>query len=224
MGNLCSISVSCDAIISRCQDCTARKATYISELEANVEALRTAMQKLIEARNDVMSRVIVAEQQHMIRLNQVQGWLSRVQLMETKVGDLIIKDSSQEIDKLCFGGFCSKDCKSSYKFGKKVSKMIKAVTTLMADGANFQVVAERVPEAAVDEIPHEPTLVGLQSTLDKVWRCLAQEEEEDRVRIIGLYGMGGVGKTTLLTQINNKFVDTPKDFDIVIWVVVSKDL
>ncbi|TXG56723.1 hypothetical protein EZV62_018036 [Acer yangbiense] len=180
MGNVCSISVSCDAIISRCLDCTARKATCISELEDNVVALQTAMQKLIEARNDVMSRVIVAEQQQqMKRLNQVQGWLSRVQHMETTVGDLI-KDSSQEIDKLCFGGFCSKDCKSSYKFGKKVSKMIKDVTTLMAEGANFQEVAERVPEAAVDELPHEPMLVGLESTLDKVWRCLAREEEDQK--------------------------------------------
>ncbi|KAK2651489.1 hypothetical protein Ddye_011345 [Dipteronia dyeriana] len=224
MGNVCSISVPCDAVISRSLDCTARKATYISQLEDKVVALQNAMQKLIEARNDVMSRVIVAEQQQqMKRLNQVQGWLSRVQHMETRVVDLIIKDSTQEIDKLCFGGFCSKDCKSSYKFGKKVSKTIKVVTTLMADGANFQVVAERVPEAAVDEMPHEPLLVGLQSTLDKVWRCLAQEEE-DQVRIIGLYGMGGVGKTTLLTQFNNKFVDTPNDFDTVIWVVVSKDL
>ncbi|TXG69200.1 hypothetical protein EZV62_004135 [Acer yangbiense] len=221
MGNVCSISVPCDAITSRCLDCTARKATYISQLEDNVVALQTAMQNLIEARNDVMRRVTVAEQQQMIRLNQVQLWLSRVQQMETTVGDLIINDSSQETDKLCFGGFCSKDCKSSYKFGKKVSKMIKDVTTLMAEGANFQEVAERVPEAAVDELPHEPMLVGLESTLDTVWRCLAQE---DQVGIIGLYGMGGVGKTTLLTQINNKFVDTPNDFDIVIWVVVSKDL
>ncbi|TXG69196.1 hypothetical protein EZV62_004131 [Acer yangbiense] len=190
MGNVCSISVPSDAITSRCLDYTARKATYISELEDNVVALQTAMQNLIEARNDVMRRVTVAEQQQMIRLNQVQLWLSRVQQMETTVGDLIIKDSSQEIDKLCFGGFCSKDCKSSYKFGKKVSKMIKAVTTLMADGANFQEVAERVPEAAVDEIPHEPTLVGLQSTLDKVWRCLAQEEEEDRENVLIQAGVG----------------------------------
>ncbi|KAL5758134.1 hypothetical protein ACOSP7_020745 [Xanthoceras sorbifolium] len=219
MGNLCSISLSCDAILSNCQDCTTRKARYISELEDNVVALETALQKLVEAKNDVMTMVIVAEQQQqMKRLNQVQGWLSRVQDMETRVGELT-KDSSQEIDKLCIGGFCSKNCKSSYKFGKKVSKMIKAVTTLMADGA-FQVVAERVPEAAVDEIPQEPTLVGLQSTVDEVWRCL---EEED-ARIIGLYGMGGVGKTTLLTQINNNFLDTPNSFDIVIWVVVSKDL
>ncbi|KAJ6737444.1 DISEASE RESISTANCE PROTEIN RFL1-RELATED [Salix viminalis] len=35
--------------------------------------------------------------------------------------------------------------------------------------------------------------------------------------------MGGVGKTTLLTQIHNESLKQPNDFDIVIWVVVSKD-
>ncbi|KAJ6670213.1 DISEASE RESISTANCE PROTEIN RP, partial [Salix viminalis] len=36
--------------------------------------------------------------------------------------------------------------------------------------------------------------------------------------------MGGVGKTTLLTQINNESLKTPNDFEIVIWVEVSRDL
>ncbi|MBA0673489.1 hypothetical protein Goklo_023982, partial [Gossypium klotzschianum] len=40
---------------------------------------------------------------------------------------------------------------------------------------------------------------------------------------IGLYGLGGVGKTTLLTKLNNKFSTTPNDFEVVIWAVVSKD-
>ncbi|KAK9923203.1 hypothetical protein M0R45_031634 [Rubus argutus] len=36
--------------------------------------------------------------------------------------------------------------------------------------------------------------------------------------------MGGVGKTTLLTKIRNNFHHSPNDFNLVIWVVVSKDL
>ncbi|CAL9010473.1 unnamed protein product [Prunus brigantina] len=40
--------------------------------------------------------------------------------------------------------------------------------------------------------------------------------------MIGLYGMGGVGKTTLLTQIHNNFNRTRNDFNLVIWIVVSK--
>ncbi|XVF11244.1 hypothetical protein REPUB_Repub08aG0009800 [Reevesia pubescens] len=34
--------------------------------------------------------------------------------------------------------------------------------------------------------------------------------------------MGGVGKTTLLNKINNKFCEAPNRFDVVIWIVVSK--
>uniref|UniRef100_F6HS91 Uncharacterized protein n=1 Tax=Vitis vinifera TaxID=29760 RepID=F6HS91_VITVI len=57
------------------------------------------------------------------------------------------------------------------------------------------------------------------SIFNKVWSCLGEEQ----VGIIGLYGLGGVGKTTLLTQINNEFLKTTHDFDVVIWAVVSRD-
>lgn len=60
MGNICSFSISCDAVLSRCLDCTIRKAAYVSELEANLADLQTELQKLIDARNDVLRRVMVA--------------------------------------------------------------------------------------------------------------------------------------------------------------------
>lgn len=80
--------------------------------------------------------------------------------------------------------------------------------------------AQRLPENPVDARPVAPTIVGLESIFDKAWRCLTEEQ----VGIIGLYGMGGVGKTTLLTLINNKFLDAPNYFDVVIWAVASKDV
>lgn len=124
--------------------------------------------------------------------------ISRVEAVETKVGELM-RDSSQEVDKLCPGGCCSKNCKSSFEFGKRVAKTLQLVNNLMGEGA-FDAVAEKVPPPAVDQRPCEPT-VGLESTFDKVWRCLGEEQ----VGIIGLYGMGGVGKTTLLTKSTTSF-------------------
>ncbi|KAJ4883441.1 Disease resistance protein (NBS class) family [Raphanus sativus] len=35
--------------------------------------------------------------------------------------------------------------------------------------------------------------------------------------------MGGAGKTTFLSQINNKFLTESNDFDVVIWVLVSRN-
>ncbi|KAF7827525.1 putative disease resistance protein [Senna tora] len=54
----------------------------------------------------------------------------------------------------------------------------------------------------------------------RVWDSI--EEEED-VNMIGLYGMGGSGKTTLMKKLNNEFAKRRHDFALVIWVVVSKD-
>ncbi|KAJ0013822.1 hypothetical protein Pint_21271 [Pistacia integerrima] len=176
MGNVFSdlISATCQAIFTPCLDCTSKKVAYIRELEDNVNSLQNELQELVEAKADVKTRVDFAEQRRqMQRLSQVQGWLSRVEAEETEV---------------------------SYKFGKKVAKKLQYVVNLKNEGA-FEVVAQEVPEPAVDLIPMQPTIVGLQSTFDKVWRCLIGEE----VGIIAIYGTGGVGKTTLLKQINNKF-------------------
>jgi len=46
--------------------------------------------------------------------------------------------------------------------------------------------------------------------------------EDSNIRIIGVYGMGGVGKTSLLETINNS-LKVRNAFDPIIWVTVSRD-
>lgn len=192
---------------------------FISELEDNLDALQAEMQKLIEVRDDVMTRVIIAEQQQMKRLNQVQGWLKRVEAVEAEVRELQ-RIQTQVINNLCLGGYCSKKCISSYKFGKEVSTKLKVLADLKDEG-DFKDIAERTAKAPlIEEMPIEPRIIGQESIFDDAWRCMIEEQ----VGIIGLYGAGGVGKTTLLKQLNNKLCQERHDFDIVIWVVVSKDL
>ncbi|KAL6312520.1 hypothetical protein AAG906_014699 [Vitis piasezkii] len=204
MGNVCSVSISTEDIAGRCCDCTAARANYICKLQENREL-----------RNDVKRKVDVAERQQMKRLDQVQGWLSRVEAMETEVTQLI-GDGAENIEEKRFCGSCyPKHCISSYTLGKKVVRKLQQVAALMSDG-RFDVVADIVPPAAVEEIP-SGTTVGLESTFDRVWRCLEKNMWDDR-----LIWVGGVRKTTLLTHINNHFLKTSHNFDVVIWVVVSK--
>ncbi|XP_017979049.1 PREDICTED: probable disease resistance protein At1g12280 [Theobroma cacao] len=215
MGNLCSISITIEDIV-HCWDCIVGQASYTCKLEDNLKALGAELAKLNARRNDVKRKVDLAEQQCMELRSEVQLWLSEVQTA-TAEAEALIENGPQEIQKLCFAGCFSKNCKSSYNFGKQVTRNHAEIDDLWKRGG-FETVAENELAPRVDVRPTEPT-VGLEPTLDKVWRLL----EENNVGIIGLHGSGGVGKTTLLTQINNKLSNNLIGYDVVIWVVVSKD-
>ncbi|XP_054819754.1 disease resistance protein RPS5-like isoform X2 [Prosopis cineraria] len=64
-------------------------------------------------------------------------------------------------------------------------------------------------------------LVGkkFQSYAKQIWKWLM----ENKVSTIGIWGMGGAGKTTLATHVHNKLLkEAGDDFDYVIWVTASR--
>ncbi|XP_040369934.1 probable disease resistance protein At5g63020 isoform X1 [Rosa chinensis] len=217
MAGILSINLSSDAFVYRCWDSLVGRQHYVSKLQKNLVGLTTSLEELKCLKNDVKRKVEVSEQQpHMKRLEQVQIWIVKVETMETQVHE-VLNARIQETEKLCCGGCCSKNYISSYRYGKKVVKKLLEITALKEAGV-FQEVAERLPAPLVSQRPIEP-IVGMESMFDKVWSHIEDEE----VGVIGLYGMGGVGKTTLLTNINNNFLHSTNDFNLVIWIVVSKD-
>ncbi|GAY67799.1 hypothetical protein CUMW_259380 [Citrus unshiu] len=92
-------------------------------------------------------------------MDRVQGWLSRVKAVENKADDLM-RHSSQEIE--------------NHSRGIEAATMLRVVETLMGEGS-FELVAERVPEDAAEEINCESTIIGMVSTFEKAWRCLEEE-------------------------------------------------
>lgn len=160
MGNVFTISFSCDGILSRFWDSISGRATYVG-LEGKLQALSISLEDLTSLKNDVLRRVDLAEQQQLQRLDQVQSWISRVETIETEV-DEVVNDGTQQIEDLCCGGCCSKNYFSSYKYGKKVAEMLVELTALKSKGKLFEEVAsESLPAAVVNEISIEPT-VGME--------------------------------------------------------------
>ncbi|KAB2043452.1 hypothetical protein ES319_D01G018500v1 [Gossypium barbadense] len=216
MGNIFSISLSLDPIITRCRDCATGQASYICNLEDNLHALENQVRELKAIRRNLMSRVRVAEDEKQLkRLPQVDLWLQRAYRVINDANQLIVQ-SPQHVENLCMGGCCSTHPRSSIKFGKKIAKKLQEVKDLKENG-DFSDVASKPPLPPATKRPSEPT-VGLESNFNKVWSCLQKEQ----VGISGIYGLGGVGKTTLLNQINNKFHDATHGYHV-IWAVASQD-
>nr|AKE49467.1 NBS-LRR disease resistance protein NBS52 [Dimocarpus longan] len=206
-------------VFTRLWDCTANRAAYVGDLQENLNSLRDLRCQLENISRDVENRVNFAEQQQRLKpTNQVKGWLESVPLKLQEVDDILQKGDN-EIQQKCMGSCCPRHCCTSYKLGKQVVKKIDVVQGLINRG-RFDVVAEKeLQRPQIDEIPVEK-VVGMDSMFDEVWKCV----EDPGVGIIGLYGMGGVGKTTLLKKLNNEFLKTTHNFDVVIWVVVSKEV
>lgn len=103
-----------------------------------------------------------------------------------------------------------------------VSIISKEVEILKSNGVFGAVAAEKpAVRRVVEERPQQPVIFGQETMLERAWNRLMDDETGT---MMGLYGMGGVGKTTLLTQISKKFREAAHGGQIVIWIVVSNDL
>ncbi|WOH00276.1 hypothetical protein DCAR_0519635 [Daucus carota subsp. sativus] len=204
------------ALISEFIGLVSKNINTAGDLDNRGTSLKTALEELTEAREDLESQVNQAESLGLTCTNQVKGWLKRAEKLEFEVRLMVQRVDQQEQDTvLC----CCANCCSRYKLSKKVLKKINITKEFMekskALDMNWVDGNVIVP---VMEIPSGP-VIGMDVMLEKVYELLDKEE----VGIIGVYGMGGVGKTTLLKCINNEFLTLNHGFNVVIWVTVSRE-
>ncbi|CAH8391621.1 unnamed protein product [Eruca vesicaria subsp. sativa] len=192
----------------------------IQNLPENLASLEKAMEELKAKRDDVRQKVEIEEQgsDRLQRTNEVKLWLKRVRKVEKEFKDLSSK-KSVELGRFILCGLCSKNLISSYQYEESVCKMLKEVAHLMSKGS-FKVVVGPTTTSTWVERPLDPNIVGQEKLLAAVWQKL----NTDEVGIMGLYGMGGVGKTVLLEQINNKFSSSKSSNELLVWVSVSMNI
>ncbi|XP_010418251.1 PREDICTED: probable disease resistance protein At1g63360 [Camelina sativa] len=207
---------SFDPCVNEVSEWLETSVRYILNLEKNLVDLERTMEELKAKRDDLSRRLTIEEGRGLQRLAEFEVWLNRVVIVEKEVSD-ILYDRDVQLQRMCLFGFCSMSLLSSHRYGKSVFLTLGKVEELK--NKEFNVIAAQAQTPGVEEQPLEPIIVGQETMLEKAWKHLM----EDGVGIMGIYGMGGVGKTTLLTQINNKFSNDRRGFDYVIWVVVSKD-
>nr|GMC46899.1 disease resistance protein At4g27190-like [Ipomoea batatas] len=173
---------------------------------------------LVLALKSRLRRLDDEQLQHLLPTTQVQDWLSKVEELENNFNSLrsTVTESGITSDA---ASCCSHSLHC--KLSNNIAKQIVKAKQLIEEGKPFENMIVGVPVARpvqymeVTSIQGQPTA---STNLAKMMDLLKSEE----YKRIGVWGMGGVGKTTLVKNLNNQLTNDPT-FNIVIWVVVSQN-
>ncbi|GKV48856.1 hypothetical protein SLEP1_g55647 [Rubroshorea leprosula] len=178
----------------------------------DVDDLRKRVAVLKRRRNDVDDRVaeLLRVDEKKVK-EEVQGWLEDAR----KVIEIEMPDIEEQVQNVSY--------LSRGNLGRRVRQKIQEVREIYDRGSFPQgLVIERSLTIGVP-LPTE-NMVGEVNVKEKIWQYLMSRE----VGIIGVCGIGGVGKTTVVKHIHNELLTKVKakaiEFKKVVWVTVSHPL
>ncbi|KAG6390522.1 hypothetical protein SASPL_148260 [Salvia splendens] len=178
----------------------------IKEFELNLKVLQKKLKSLGAKASDVEEEIKNSELSgRKKRKREVEEWLEEVRSIEKQVVELGTQVESEGfIMRLMDGGL--------------PAKLIEEVDTLVEQSRNFGELVLDICGSGGDKLLTNG-MVGqaFHENLEMVLKLL----ESGEVSSIGVYGMGGVGKTTLAKHIHNRLLQHSQGR--VIWVTVSQE-
>ncbi|XP_058105911.1 disease resistance protein SUMM2-like [Magnolia sinica] len=198
---------------------TAKNATknawdqynYSRSLQENLHVLKNEMRELSSREADIKNELNIAKILYGKKpKEEVNLWLENVEKIISEVTK--IEEDSRQVRRYYL--------LSHLALGKLVIKKIEEVVKLKEKGQFSEgLLAYLLPESG--SMPTAKLMGGMtaERNLERIWEFVTDHD----VRTIGVYGMGGVGKTTIMTHVYNRIIKSSIIFGIAIWVTVSNN-
>ncbi|TYH46583.1 hypothetical protein ES332_D11G347300v1 [Gossypium tomentosum] len=177
-------------------------------LDQNMNELKRKLNDLNGLKEDIESR-LSSELQPTKKLKKgVQIWLENVERINGEIQSL---DGRIGESSALTRGFHAEDVLMRMKEVEEHIQQGKFCEGLVVDNPR-----------RIGQVLSTSTLSGEATKLciEEISQCLMNDE----VRKIGVWGMGGVGKTSIMKHINNQLLKETHKFDVVIWITVSKEM
>ncbi|PIN11088.1 Apoptotic ATPase [Handroanthus impetiginosus] len=205
-----------------CGQCCSKESisdqcSYLKRPQTVVKVLEDKVKFLIAREADVRTKLQTEKiTRGLDPTAEVTLWLDNVQKIKATLASL--EEEIQEHKSFLCG--CFPNYYYRLKLGNNVSKEMVEADKLL-NRSNF-------PESSLFNMALQKGMALPMSTLvgETARRILQRTLEylvDTDAGIIGIYGMGGVGKTTLAKEINNKLLRENIHFDDVVWVTASKE-
>ncbi|KAH9752698.1 Disease resistance protein [Citrus sinensis] len=195
---------------------TERQLGYLRNYKANFENLKAEIDKLKDESKSIQHRVSEAERKGEKIEEKVENWLVSANNTIEQAAKFI---EDGETSKRCFKSLCP-NLKTRYQLSKKAETEVKALVELKEEARRFddrifyRTIAEEVwPKSNKGYEAFKSRLSTLKSIQDAL--------TDVNVSIVGVYGMGGIGKTTLVKEFARQ-ASEEKLFDQVVFSEVSQ--
>ncbi|KAL7161699.1 hypothetical protein ACSBR2_042218 [Camellia fascicularis] len=193
-----------------------RQFGYLIFYERNIENLKKQVQKLEDERFGVQKSVEEAERKRENIKPNVERWLTTVNKLKEEAEKFI--EDEVKANKGCMNGRCP-NLISRRSLSKEAKNKTQLVEKLRGEGDFSAGVSYRTPRAGISftSIGGYKGFASRSSIMNDVMEAL----EDDGIYMIGICGMGGVGKTTLVKEVAKK-AEEKKMFDNIVMVEVSQ--
>ncbi|KAL5823635.1 hypothetical protein ACOSQ4_021535 [Xanthoceras sorbifolium] len=209
------ISVATEQAARPLVDSVITQLGYIWNYKTNFDNLDKQLQKLHSRREMVKHSVDEATRNGEEIEQHVVNWLDSVEKINAEATEII--EENNRANMRCFKSWCP-DLKKRYQHSKKAAVKADDVSELERQGDFHRISYRTNPK----ETWHPSSKLyeyfeSRRSTVDDILNQL----RHPNVNIVGVHGMGGVGKTTLAREVG-KQAEEQMLFDVVVFVEISE--
>ncbi|KAG6671592.1 hypothetical protein I3842_16G011000 [Carya illinoinensis] len=189
---------------------------YIISCKSNIKDLEKEFPKLLEKKEAVQQSVDGAQWNQKVVASEVKTWLTNVEKQIEEVHKFLEEDV--KTNRMCLNGWCP-DLKLRYSLGKKAQKNTRAIIKLLEEGRKYDRVYNIAPPLKVRSLSMDrfKDFESRKSMIQNVLKAL----RDDKIDMIALCGMGGIGKTEMAKEIARR-VQAESLFEKVAIAVVSQ--
>ncbi|KAI7992763.1 putative disease resistance protein [Camellia lanceoleosa] len=193
-----------------------RQFGYLFCFNTNLQNLEAQLDSLKVTREGV--QLGVDETRNNVRAvgPHLEAWLTKAN-DNTGEAETIIKDKAQ-VQKGCFNGWCP-NLKLRYSLSRKAVKKTQELALLHAEGSNYTQSSYNPPPPSIQPIPTTTEFQGFDSRI-LVMNEIIEALEDDGIHLIGICGMGGMGKTTMAKEVAKRTKNLFNEFPM---AVVSQE-
>ncbi|XP_044500266.1 disease resistance protein UNI-like [Mangifera indica] len=193
---------------------------YLFHYNDNIKDLQERVKELSGCKERVQVKIATAKRNGESIFIDVQDWIEKVDKISAEAEKFF--EDEAKANKRCLKGGCI-NLGQRYRFSKEAKEQTLAISYLvLQEVERFEHVSSLAsPSAVVSSSSVFPsgTFESRNSLKKKILKTLI---DDDNINIIGICGMGGVGKTTLVKEISRQ-VKEEKIYEEVVMAVVSQN-